>query len=197
MRTYWSRLATALLLMSCLAVAACGTGLAADAPVNSAGVVAGASDVDNYRLGAGDKVRVTTFGEPTLTGEFSVGGAGVVSFPLIGDVSAQGATVSEFRDRITRALSNGYLVDPRVSVEVLTFRPFYVLGEVGKPGEYPYTESLTVLNAVALAGGFTYRANTGKVLIKHQNESQEREYPLTVGTAVLPGDTIRITERYF
>ena len=192
-----SRMFAALFLFGVLGLAGCGGGLAAPAVDAGHAQVPGIDSVASYRLGAGDKVRVTTFGEPTLTGEFSVGGNGVVSLPLVGDVPAQGATVSEFRDRFVAALQNGYLVDPRVSVEVLTYRPYYVLGEVSKPGEYPYTSSLTVLNAVATAGGFTYRANTGKVFIKHQNETAEREYPLTVGTAVLPGDTIRIGERYF
>lgn len=150
-----------------------------------------------YRLGAGDKVRVITYGEESLTGEFLVGPSGKVSFPLIGDVQAAGSTSSEFRAAVEGALRGGFLRDPKVSVEVTTYRPFYILGEVQKPGEYPYTSSLTVQRAVATANGFTYRANTKKVFIKHANSDEEKVYPLTSATPVSPGDTIRIVERFF
>jgi protein involved in polysaccharide export with SLBB domain len=161
-------------------------------------VVASADPVTNeYHLGAGDKVRVIVFGETELTGEFFVGGAGDVSLPLIGDVHAAGLTVSQLQTAITTALQQGFLKDPKVSIEVLTYRPFYILGEVNKPGEYPYTHGLTVLNAVATAGGFTYRANTKEVAIRRANEKAEHKEPLTTTTSVAPGDTIRISERFF
>ena len=156
--------------------------------------VAGRSD---YTLGAGDKVRVIVFGEPTLSGEFIVAGSGVVSFPLIGDVPAAKLTVQAFQQEIQSGLSQGYLKEPRVSVEVLTYRPYYILGEVNKPGEYPYSNGLNVLNAVATAGGFTYRAQTKKVFIRHANETAETAAPLRSDVAVAPGDTIRISERLF
>lgn len=197
MRTLLSRLIAVSMIMMGLTAWGCSSGPAPVAQGAGPSQVFAALDAAAYQLGAGDKLRVTVFGEPTLTGEFTVGGNGVVSLPLVGDISAQGATVSQFRDRFVNALKDGYLTDPRVSVEVLTYRPFYVLGEVNKPGEYPYTNSLTVLNAVATAGGFTYRANTRRVWIKHQNEVAEQEYPLTVGTTVAPGDTVRIGERFF
>jgi len=196
-QTWFSRLAAASVILLGFSVLGCSSGPLPALDVSGPSAVVAAVDTSSYQLGAGDKLRVTTFGEPTLTGEFTVGGNGEVSLPLVGDVSAQGATVSEFRDRFVTALKDGYLLDPRVSVEVLTYRPFYVLGEVNKPGEYPYTNRLTVQNAVATAGGFTYRANTRRVFIKHQNETAEREYPLTVGTTVAPGDTVRIGERFF
>lgn len=152
----------------------------------------------DYRLGAGDKVRIIVFGENDLTGEFLVpGGSGVISFPLVGDVQAGGLTVEELQTEIEGKLKDGYLKDPHVSIEVMNYRPFYILGEVTKPGEYPYTTGLTVLNAVATANGFTYRADTRHVLIKRANKSQEVEYPLTSSTLVQPGDTIRIKERFF
>jgi polysaccharide export outer membrane protein len=150
-----------------------------------------------YRLGADDKIRVITFGEDSLSGEFLVSGAGKVSMPLVGEVQAAGLTIPEFQHEVETALKNGYLKDPHVSVEVLTYRPFYILGEVQKPGEYPYTNGLTVLNAVATANGFTYRANTKKVFIKRADSSTEEEYPLTSTMPVAPGDTIRIAERLF
>lgn len=153
--------------------------------------------IPEYRLGSGDRIRVITFGEESLTGEFVVGGSGNVSLPLIGEVRAEGASIPEFQSAVESALKEGYLREPRVSVEVLNYRPFYILGEVQKPGEYPYTNGLSVLNAVATAGGFTYRANTRRVLIKRSDADGEREFPLTPLTPVAPGDTIRITERFF
>lgn len=150
-----------------------------------------------YRLGSGDKVRVITFGEESLSGEFFVGSTGAVSLPLVGEVEAAGLTLPEFQSKLETALKNGYLREPRVSVEVLNYRPFYILGEVEKPGTYPYTSGLTVTNAVATAEGFTYRANQRRVFIKREGETTEREYPLTGDLPVAPGDTIRIAERFF
>jgi protein involved in polysaccharide export with SLBB domain len=166
------------------------------APTTVAPATVTASDL-SYKLGSGDKVRVTVFGEPTLSGEFFVNGSGIVSLPLVGDVNALGLSVSAFQDAVQKALSDGYLKEPRVSAEVLTFRPFYILGEVTKPGTYPYTSGLTVLNAVATAGGYTYRANKTNVFIKHDGETEEVKTTLSPSTTVAPGDTIRIGERFF
>lgn len=154
-------------------------------------------EVAAYRLGAGDRVRVITFGEEALTGEFQVGGSGKVSLPLVGEVQAAGLTIPEFQKGVEAALKDGYLKEPRVSVEVLNYRPFYILGEVNKPGEYPYTNGLTVMNAVATAEGFTYRANMKKVFIKRADSENEEAFPLTSTTPVAPGDTIRVAERFF
>lgn len=153
--------------------------------------------VPEYRLGAADKVRVNVFGEEALTGEFIVGGSGKVSLPLIGEVQAAGLTIGQFQEEIAQALRQGYINEPRVSAEVLNYRPFYILGEVKKPGEYPYTNNLTVLNAVATAEGFSYRANTRVVYIKRADGVGEQAFPLTTATQVAPGDTIRIGERFF
>ena len=151
----------------------------------------------DYVLGSADKIRITGFGEPALTGVYFVSSSGKVSLPLAGEVQAAGLTLRDFHDHIIKALQDGYLKDPKVSLEVLTFRPFYILGEVTKPGQYPYTSGLTVFNAVATAGGFTYRANTRKVLIKRASEPAEHEVTLTADTTIAPGDTIRIPERFF
>lgn len=154
-------------------------------------------EVGEYRLGSGDRLRVIVFGEDMLSGEYTVDGSGAVSLPLIGEVRGGGLTLREFQRAVEAALSEGYLNDPRVSAEVLNFRPFYIMGEVREPGEYPYTSGLTVVNAVATAGGFSYRANTRRVFIKRAGSVAETEYPLTVNTPVQPGDTIRIAERFF
>ena len=180
------------ILVSTPTLALAQTAAAAPAP----GAVIDASVAD-YKLGSGDKIRVTVYGEPSLSGEFFVSGSGMTSLPLIGDVKAVGLTVREFQDAVQKSLSDGYLREPRVSAEVLNFRPFYILGEVTKPGTYPYTSGLTVLNAVATAGGYTYRADKNKVYIKHDGQTTETKEPLDPSTTVGPGDTIRIGERFF
>lgn len=151
----------------------------------------------DYRLGPGDKIRLIVFGEEALSGQFVVSGNGKVSLPLIGEVNAANLTVPQFQDEVNAALRQGYLKEPRVSAEVLTYRPFYILGEVNRPGEYPYSSGLTVLNAVATAGGFTYRAQTKRVFIRRHAETEEKSYELKSETSVAPGDTIRIGERFF
>jgi len=137
------------------------------------------------------------FGDPSLTGEYVVSPAGNMSLPLIGDVKAQGRTVTELKIDIETKYRSGYLLQPNVSLEVLTFRPFFILGEVNKPGEYPFTADLTVAKAVATAGGYTYRANTKRVFIRHAGEDAAKPYPLDSSLPVAPGDEVRISERYF
>lgn len=172
--------------------------LAAD-PVEQAinAPVVGSANLSDYRLGPGDELRITVYGEKDLTGEFIVSGSGKLSFPLVGDVDAEGKTVVEVTAELRAKLADGYLVDPKVSGEVLNFRPYYVLGEVNKPGQYPYTSGLTALKAVATAQGYTYRANAKKIFIRHASESVEHEYSMGQVIYIQPGDTLRIAERYF
>ena len=120
----------------------------------------------SYSLGPGDRVRVIVFGEDQLTGEFEVSGGGSLSLPLIGEVAAQGLTTAELGTKIANILREQYIRDPRVSVEVVSYRPYYILGEVNKPGQYPFTDGLTVIEAVATANGFTYRADVRWVYIR-------------------------------
>jgi len=152
---------------------------------------------ETYPLGPGDQVRVTVFNEPTLSGDFFVAGDGELSLPLVGNVPAGSKTTKDVAADYARLLSDGYLRDPRVSMEVITYRPFFILGEVAKPGQYPYVTSMTVLSAVATANGFTPRAKKSKVYIRRRGEEGEVEYELTPNLRVLPGDTIRVGERYF
>jgi len=173
-------------------------GLAVAAADPHATVAAGAAPVDDsYRLGPDDKVRILTFGEDALSGEFTVSGKGTISLPLIGEIKAVGLNTTELQAAIESNYRDGYLKDPKVSVEIITFRPYYILGEVTRPGEYPYTNGLTALNAVATANGFTYRADTHHVFIKHAGETKETRFDLTSSTPISPGDTIRIKERLF
>ncbi len=177
------------------AVTACqtapGTGPSNDASVITERVVG------EYRLGAADQLRITVFGEAELSGEYVLDGTGTVSLPLVGEVPALNLTVREFQRAVEARFADGYLRDPRVSAEVMNYRPFYILGEVRTPGEYPYTNGLTVLNAIATAGGFTYRANDGVILIKGAEDPQEYRVKLDPSTKILPGDTIRVVERFF
>jgi polysaccharide export outer membrane protein len=158
-----------------------------------------AAGLAGYRVGAGDKLRITVFNEPTLTGEYNVTSTGAVAFPLIGMVQAGNRTIEDVTHEITGRLSGAYVNDPRVSVEVLNYRPFYILGEVNKPGEYAYASGLTVDQAIAKAGGFTYRANEKTAFLRRQTSAGERSVSLrgSAPVAILPGDTIRVGERYF
>jgi len=153
--------------------------------------------VEQYRLGAADQIRVLVYNEPNLSGEFVVNADGRLSLPLIGEVDAAGRTTSEIRKDIEAKLADGYLKAPQVSIDVLVFRPFFILGEVNKPGDYPYTPGLTVLKAVATANGFTYRADEHHVFLKHPGDTAETKLPITADLPLGPGDTIRIAERYF
>ena len=150
-----------------------------------------------YQLGAGDKVKVNVFGEPDLSGEFLVGDNGRIDLPLIGTVQARGQTVTQFQNAVVARYSGGYLKDPKVSVSVLNYRPFFIQGEVGKGGEYPYKAGLTIQNAVAIAGGYTYRANTGKAFVRRAGQDQEVEVQTNQRVAINPGDIIRVPERFF
>lgn len=181
-------------LLAVLSLLGCAQGPLAAASATDA---AASRVIEDYRLGVADKVRVTVFGEESLSGEFVVGGNGKLSLPLIGETQAAGFTISQLQDEISRGYREGYLNEPRVSAEVLNYRPFYILGEVEKPGEYPYTNGLTILNAVATAGGFTYRADMRRIFVKRAQGDAEEEFLLTTSTRVAPGDTIRIRERLF
>jgi polysaccharide export outer membrane protein len=150
-----------------------------------------------YRLGAGDKLRVIVFGEEDLSGEFVVDGSGYIRLPLVGQVQAANRTVYEFERDVETKLKDGYLKAPRVSAEVMNYRPFYIIGEVGKPGEYPYVNGMSVLNAVALAGGYTYRANERSVYLRRYGDSREQSVPADETTKVYPGDIVRVVERFF
>jgi len=184
-------------LLVCLSVSGCGAGSNLG-PVSEAEqkaiqeAAAGAP-----RLQAGEKIRVNVYGEASLSGDYQIDPSGFVSLPLAGTVKAAGLTQPELEQELTQKFRTQYLRNPKVTVSVLEFRPFYILGEIEKPGAYPYTSGLNVLSAIAIAGGTTYRASKSTVLIQHPGEAGLREYPLTSSIPVLPGDIIRIPQRYF
>jgi len=147
---------------------------------------------ESYELGTGDKVRVSVCGESDLGGDFQVDGNGRISLPLIGAVRASGRTVADLEADIGDRLADGYLQAPRVSVEITNYRPFYVIGQVNRPGEYAYVNGMSALNAVALAGGFTEHANEDTIYIRRNGSSREETVPADQMTRIWPGDVIRI-----
>lgn len=174
-------------------------GIAACSAIPSAAPPAAteAGPAAEYTLGTGDRLRLTVFNEPTLSGEFEVDASGVISIPLIGNIKALGETPRQLEQAISTKLASGYMRDPRVNVEVLKYRPFYIIGEVAKPGEYPYRNGMNLMSAVAVASGFTYRANDTTVYIRRAGATQEYSYPATTTTMVYPGDIVRVPERLF
>jgi len=187
-----------LLLFGAAMLAACQSGsVPAGPPITDDGGATVQQVTEAYRLGNGDDLRVTVFGEPELSGDFQVDGTGAISMPLIGSVQVAGMTLPEFQSEVEGRLRGSFLVNPQVSAEVTNYRPFFILGEVNRPDQYQYSSGLTVMNAVAAAGGFTYRANRREVFIRSAGETEERKVALTTTTQVRPGDTIRIGERIF
>lgn len=189
-RSRWAAVALAALLV---ATPSLPTAAASGATDTSAS----ANALPSYELGPGDKIHITVYDEQGLTGDYLVSARGMVSVPLIGDFPAAGQTISDFRVALQNRLSKGILNDPRVAAEIVEYRPFFILGEVNKPGQYPYSVGLTVYSAVATAQGFTYRANTHKVMITHAGETDEHRVRVSAATRIMPGDTVRVLERFF
>lgn len=154
---------------------------------------------DDYRLATGDKLRITVFGQPELTREYQIDGAGRLAFPLVGTVTARGMTPAALEAMLAKKLDPDYVREASVSVEVLNFRPFYIVGEVKTPGSYQYVPGMTVLNAVALGGGYTYRARENNFLVRRPASDGRGVTPLvaTADTPLLPGDIVTVRERYF
>lgn len=151
----------------------------------------------DYQLGPGDKIRVTVFGESDLSGEYQVDGSGMVRLPLIGTLRATGATAPALEQGIGAALADGFLKNPRVNVEIATYRPFYIIGAVNRPGQYPYVDHMNALNAVALAGGFTDQAVQSTLYIRHEGSTAEMPIQTRQLSAVQPGDVIWVKTSLF
>lgn len=171
--------------------------LASCASHRPASVAPRASVGQTVAIAYGDKVKITTFGEDRFTGEFVVHGDGKITFPLFGEIQAGGLTAEQLAERIAGRLAPDYLREPKVTAEVITFRPVYVLGEVARPGQYPYVEGLTMFALFAQAGGLSYRANHRYAYVRHDNQPDEQRISVESSTAVMPGDTIRVPQRIF
>jgi polysaccharide export outer membrane protein len=180
-----------LCLGACLAVA-----LASCAETPPPLIAANAVTPIGYMLDSGDKLRINVFNEEKLTGDYSISPAGTVAFPLIGSITARGLTADQLAAALAGQLK-AYVNEPRVAAEVLNYRPYYILGEVSRPGEYPFVNGMRIEQAIAAAGGFTYRANQKKVFVQRGEESERSVQLRDSPVRVLPGDTIRVGERYF
>ncbi len=167
----------------------------ANAPVPVQGDAARANA--DYRLGPGDKIRVTVFGEADLSGEYQVDGSGLVRLPLIGTLRASGFSAPGLEQNIAAAFSDGYLKNPRVNVEISTYRPFYIIGAVNRPGQYAYIDHMSALNAVALAGGFTDQAIQSTLYIRHEGSAREDSVSASQISYIAPGDVIRVKTSIF
>ena len=181
------------LLAAGLLVSGCAAGRLSEAEQQSLAAAAGAP----AQLQPGDKIRVTVFGEDKLSGEYELDQSGQISLPLAGTIQAEGLTQTELEKALTQKFRSEYLKNPKVTVTIATLRPFYITGEVQKPGEYAYKSGLNALTAIAIAGGPTYRASRSSVQIQRRGETGMRDYPVSASVPILPGDVIRIPERYF
>ena len=150
-----------------------------------------------YRLDAGDKLRVVVYGQEGLTNSYAIDAGGAITMPLIGSVPARGRTPAELASAITAGLRSGYIRDPSVAVEIESYRPFFILGEVAAPGQYPYVPNMSVESAVAIAGGFSPRARRDRVTVTHTDASGSSRYVVPLGTPLGPGDTVFVGERWF
>jgi polysaccharide biosynthesis/export protein len=157
-----------------------------------------AADIGStYTLDSGDRLRIVVFGQDGLSNSYIVDAAGNVTMPLIGAVPARGITTSELARAVTARLRNGFIREPHLAIEIESYRPFFILGEVTYPGQYPYVPNMTVETAIAIAGGFTPRAYRADAKISRTQSGQIYRVAVPLVAAVRPGDTITIDERWF
>lgn len=147
-----------------------------------------------YKVGAGDRLRVSTFGEASLSGEYAVDAEGMIQFPVFGAIAVGGRTPAEIRDDLAGRMAAELLKNPRITVEIAAYRPVFILGEVAKPGEFPFSERMSATALIAKAGGFTTWANRKILYIRQKDETVERAYALTPQLVLRPGDEVRVVE---
>ena len=167
------------------------------APFGAQGTAAAYEYQSGYKVGAGDQLTIRVAGESDLTAEYLVDGSGNISLPYIQTVHIAGMTTPQVEKLITARLRNGYLRDPKVSVQATALRPFFILGEVTTSGGFAYQSGITVQNAIAIAGGYGARADHGPVLITRKNVNGTETYRVPVTTQIYPGDIIYVRERWF
>jgi len=181
------------LVAAVLLVSGCAVGTLSETEQQSlAAAAAGAP-----KLQPGDKITVAVYGEDKLSGEYQLNQSGQISLPLAGTIEAKGLTQAELEQALAKKFRSEYLKHPRVTVTIATLQPYYIMGEVEKPGEFAYKSGLNVLTALAIAGGPTYRASRNTVQIQRRGEANMRDYPISASVPILPGDVIRVPERYF
>lgn len=185
-----ARVASALSLAAFLGLAACSS-------TNGLQPLPSQASAPQYRLGPGDRVSITVFGEETMTGEYDVDDTGSVSVPLAGRIHANNLTPAQFESELSGRLSKGLVANPQVAVSVVRYRPFFILGEVQHPGAYPYYSGATVLSAVAMAGGYTYRAQTGQIEVVRSDGSGRDPRLANEEVYLQPGDIVIVPLRWF
>jgi polysaccharide export outer membrane protein len=190
--------------LAALALAGCvhrAGPVATSQPPNSLDAMAHAAPAmvydPNYRLDSGDRLRVLVYGQEGLTNTYAIDAGGVVTLPLIGAVPARGQTPAELAALIAARLRNGYIREPSVAVEIESYRPFFILGEVAAPGQYPYVPNMSAESAVAIAGGFSPRAKRDRVILTRGNAGGMVRAAVPLGTPLNPGDTVLVGERWF
>ena len=174
-------------------VSGCSAGTLSEAETKSLAAVA----TGPAKLQPGDKITVYVYGEDKLSGEYQLNQSGQISLPLAGTIEAKGLTQSELEQALAKKFRSEYLKQPKVTVTIASLQPYYVMGEVEKPGEFAYKSGLNVLTALAIAGGPTYRASRSTVQIQRRGETSMREYPISASVPILPGDVVKVPERYF
>jgi len=187
------RLKYVALLLTVAALTGCGTS-ASVVDTNSAALAGGTA----HHLSPGDKLKISVFNEPDLTGEFAVAENGNIAFPLVGELKAAGLGVDEFKADLVGKLQGGFVRNPRVNIDVLNYRPINITGEVKNAGQYPYRPGMTAQDVAAIAGGYTYRANESTLqVIRGANKNQITVDLRKDNIAIFPGDSVKISERYF
>ncbi len=176
-----------------LLISGCGTSSVSEAEKQSFAAAASAP----AKLQPGDKIKVMVYGESQLSGDYQLDQSGQISLPLAGTVRAEGLTQTELEQALSKKFRSEYLKNPKVTVTIATLQPYYIMGEVEKPGEFQYRSGLNVLTALAIAGGPTYRASRSTVQIQRRGETGMRDYPISASVPIFPGDVIRVPERYF
>lgn len=150
-----------------------------------------------YKLGAGDKLKITVFNQEDLSGEYTISGSGQISMSLVGAIDANNLTLDQLQNNIVNRFKPDYLLNPRVSIEVLNFGPFYIMGEVKVPQSYPYVDGMSYRKAVVISGGYTYRAEKNYVKVIRMGDEKKQDLELEMDDKVMPGDVIRVEERFF
>ena len=151
-----------------------------------------------YRLGAGDVIRIHVYGEEDLSFEqMLVGDSGKIAYPFLGEINLKGLTLAELETALITGLKPDYLIDPKITVSIVEYRPFFISGEVKKPGGYPFQPGITVNQAVAVANGFTERASRSRIFITHDDDTSQELIRVDLNHEVRPGDTITVEQSFF
>ena len=157
------------------------------------------NEADNYKLGAGDDISILVYGEPDLSIDVRIGSSGSISYPFLGDLTVSGLTVKQFEEKIVAGLKGPYLIDPSVTVGMIEYRPFYVNGEVKRPGSYPFQPGLTVDRAISIAGGYTDRASRNKIFVERvqPNDGKTSRLSVKLQDNIVPGDVVTVEQSFF